>query len=188
MSHFESTRRSWPLEDSPLIPLPAAALEGVSIPAESAAFLLNVGLPRSSPPYLDFGPFSASPLPRLSDLVASVLSSAAVACLAGFRVIGGDGSEAHICIAESSGAVVLVNALEGAPPQLLNSSAMQLVQSLAAFNVLVDDVVGAHGVFRPSRVSDAQAVHFAETIQDVDEPAIARGTFWRAVYGSLGQR
>jgi hypothetical protein len=127
-------------------------------------------------------------LPRLSDLVAGVLPTSQFDRLAGLRVIGGDGSEAHICVAESSGAVVLINVLEGAPSLLMNSSAMQLVQSLSAFNGLVDEVVGAHGVYRPSRVSDAQAVRLAEAIQAIDEPAIARGTFWRFIYGSLGQR
>ena len=122
---------------------------------DDLALLTNVGLPREAAPFLSFRSGSG--------LLATLrLTETGARRLAGLIQLGSDGAGNPICLDGTSGQVVLVDHDADLDIVFMNSSPMQLAESLLAYQT------ERHG-----RAAVA-------TLAEIDPAALNEGSFWTA--------
>ena len=170
-------RDRWIAEGGELVTYPASALAGVRLPADARAFLLEVGLPRSAAPYLDFRSPLESPLPAASEMwhLPDTFTH--------YRVIGSNGFGDPICIDEDmDGTVVYLNHDNEFARVFVNSSVPQLAQCLLAFHGLVRESQTRSGseAYLDGKIPDDVLDMFVETLKAVDGIALYDNSMWEA--------
>jgi hypothetical protein len=167
----------WTAEGGELVLFAPSALADVRMPAEGRAFLLNVGLPRSAAPYLDFRSPSGSPLPTASEMwqLPDGFSH--------YRVIGSNGSGDPICIDEDEdGAIVYLNHDNEFARVFINSSVPQLAECLLAFRGLIRESQSRNGpdAYLDGNLPNDLLDGFVETLKAVDGVTLYDDSMWEA--------
>lgn len=122
-------KQSWESgEGDALIAFPQHALSDVLISPEALLFLVEIGLPESAAPYLNFEPPKTGTLHRVSALWLQK------AAFDRYRVIGFNGSGDPVCLDEEAGGqVVYLNHDNGFQRVLMASSVIKLAECLVQF-------------------------------------------------------
>jgi hypothetical protein len=152
--------------DEGLVTAPPELVAACPLTEQTRRFLIEAGLPKSCAPCLTFDEL-ADGLQRLWDVYSpGQWAPNEKLELEHYGLIGSDSSGNPICVDERDGRVVLLDhellfdvRHRESRIMLVNSSVCQLAESLLAVNSL------------PSAVRP-------EALERIDEPAMAKGTFW----------
>lgn len=146
-----------------LLRFPPESLADVKIPADARSFLLEVGLPKSAAPFLNFE------VPQNGSLTTVSQELKLPETYSHFRVIGFNGSGDPICLDEdASGAAVYLNHDNHFKRVLMNSSILHLARSLLVFRSCVQKAL----------IGESEA-WCLEELKKIDEITWQQSNFWR---------
>jgi len=161
-----------------LVTYPADIVEILLIPESYKTFLVEAGLPDSAAPFLSFGPqYGEKPLSLVSEDWGLPEK---FSC---YRIIGSTGSGDPICIDESeNGAVIYLNHDRNFQKVFINSSVIQLAESLLRYRYLVDETISLKGedAYLSCSFSENLIKQVIKGIKEIDKPAMDKGCFWKA--------
>jgi hypothetical protein len=166
----------WPTEHHQLVRFPREAVLKATLSEKDKDFLINIGLPDSAAPFLDFDSKHALQLPTLSSFLGEEGDTSTH-----FRIIGFNGSGDPVCVDEAhAGQVVYSNHDDSMSVHFINSSIPQLAYSLLAFRQAVEEIVAAGGrdAFLEKRVPIDVIDRFIGKMEKIDPKAIAPNSFW----------
>lgn len=157
--------RNWNAQDEreTLLRFPPESLADLKISVDARNFLIEAGLPDSAAPFLSFEVPKDGSLPRVSQAwqLPETYNP--------FRVIGFNGSGDPICLDENAfGAVIFLNHDNHFERVLMNSSVLQLAESLLVFRGCVQ-----------KRLTSELGAQCSEELQRIDEIAWQQSNFWR---------
>ncbi len=157
--------KNWNAQDERevLLRFPSESLTDLKISVEAQNFLLAAGLPDSAAPFLSFEVPKSGSLPTVSQAwqLPETYSH--------FRVIGFNGSGDPICLDEKAfGAVVFLNHDNNFERVLMNSSVLQLAESLLVFRSCVQ-----------KKTTTELEAWCSEELKRIDETAWQQSNFWR---------
>ena len=154
-----------------VVAFPPSAVGALPIAAGDADWLVTVGLPRSAPPFLSFGGKPQISIPTVTELWG-------VSSGAHYRVIGSTGSGDPIAIdTAASGQIVYLNHDNHFQRVFINSSVMQLAESLFAYRRLIEDTQSENGpnAYLDRDIPAEVLARFESFLRDSDPPALVSG-------------
>jgi hypothetical protein len=119
-------KESWERQEyEHLVSFPQQSIEDVRLPADTRAFLVEVGLPEAAAPFLNFKPPKSGTLQRVSVVWCQPST------FGRYRMIGSNGSGDPVCLDEEAGGqVVYLNHDNDFQRVLMASSVITLAASL----------------------------------------------------------
>lgn len=166
-----------------LATFPAAAVSSLPITAADVNWLINVGLPRSTAPFLSFGSKYEINVPTAADLWRISDGSH-------YRVIGSNGSGDPVVIdTECVGEVVYLNHDNDFRREFISSTVLKLADALLAYHRLIEEAQAANGpdAYLEGNVPPASLHRFASLMALLDPPTM-RGGMWLEELEQLDRR
>ncbi|MGC3966000.1 MAG: SUKH-4 family immunity protein [Pirellulales bacterium] len=154
-----------------LVQFSATAVRRLSLAAADANWLTEIGLPRSAAPYIDFGGKHVIEIPTAADMWRIPNASQ-------YYVIGSNGSGDPVAIdTASQGQVVYLNHDDNFCRVFINSSVLQLAESLVAYVQLIRETQAVNGpdAFLDGNVPPTTQTKFAAAMSNIDSAAIHEG-------------
>jgi len=152
-------------------------VSAIGLSQEQAVWLVNVGLPRSTAPFLDFGGKNESSLPSM----AALFQERDRAIAERYRVIGSNGNGDPVVLdLAANGAVAYLNHDNNMCRILINSSVTQLAECLLAFKRLIDLAQAANGedAYLDGDIPSDALNEFVEIVRACDPAALEIDTMW----------
>ena len=154
LAHLESVPETLREKFAALSTIAAASLVHVRLSEPDRELLTQVGLPETAAPFLSFGRYvDFLDLSRSDERIGPLVE--------GLVQIGSDGAGNPICLEAATGDVVLVDHDHEFGRQFVNSSVLQLAESLVVYGRLRGDVG-----------------RWTNQIRGFDPAALAPATFW----------
>ena len=153
-----------------LVTFPAAAVSSLPIAAADADWLMRVGLPRSTAPFLDFGSKHEINIPTVTELWGVKECSQ-------YRAIGSNGSGDPVAIDTASGEIVYLNHDNAFQRVFINSSVTRLAEALLAYHRLIAEAQAANGpeAFLDGNVPPSSLSRFVSLLETLDPAALKSG-------------
>jgi hypothetical protein len=172
----EDFKRLWQIDvKSKLYSFSDDSVGLLNIPFEAKKFLVEAGLPEEAAPLLTFGVISKKPLELASDVFGLPKG------FSRYYIIGSNGSGDPICIDEANeGAIVLLNHDCKFKSVFVNTSVMQIAESLLAYRDLVNDAIKENGTdaYLDWNIPICLLEQTKSVIQKIDPVALEKETFW----------
>jgi len=176
-------RDRWIADDDELMSFGESDFVSTNVPADAKTFLLGAGLPSSAAPFLEF---DGSGNRRFQPVTERFPAPSE---LGNYLCIGFGGSGDPICICGSTGHVAMLNHDDNFRPVLMNTSIVQLAESLLVFRHLVDATCAAKGddAYLDGDVPPHLIQYTRDEIATADSAAMQEGCFWRTELATLEQ-
>ena len=176
-------RDKWIAAGDELMPFGETDFASTNVTADTKTFLLGAGLPSSAAPFLEF---DGSGKRRFKPVTERFPAPSE---LGNYLCIGFGGSGDPVCICGSTGNVAMLNHDDHFRPILMNTSIVQLAESLLVFRQMVDAACAANGddAYLDGDVPHDLIQSTRDDIARADSAAMQEGCFWWTELATLEQ-
>ena len=171
-------KQLWTDDGDELVTFDKYEVEGLPISNDQKRYLYESGLPMDAAPFLTFGQEYIGLLKNVSDVWKLPPEYSK------YRIIGSTGSGDPICIDESNnGCIVYLDHDNNFKCIFINSSLMQLVESLLAYRNLVNETIRINGedAYLDGMIPETVRQETFSKLKEIDNTSMASKSFWKSM-------